>query len=143
MPEFRGQNTLRGGVALSDTNKQRWKERLAQFLTIRYKKGSKKAVSRLQQARLANKHHMQATELALKLGGGIALVDFEMKSTPRALTEKESMHFVPVTELPGKTRELCDDRLCRCIYRDEHGKTYTAYKLGVSRRVLHFHSDAG
>eukprot|EP00971_Amphidinium_carterae_P303450 6029843-Amphidinium_carterae.1 len=100
-------------------------------------------MSRLQQARLANKHHMQATELALKLGAGIALTDFVMKSVPRILELDETMHLVPVGELPEQSRRLVEDRAVRCIYRDKENKTYTAYKLGVSRRIIHFHCDAG
>eukprot|EP00971_Amphidinium_carterae_P114226 2263314-Amphidinium_carterae.2 len=92
-----GQDNRQGRLGLKQ--RDRWRERLRQFMVAQRRK-QRQAVLPLRQDRLPNKFHAMSMDQTLKVGCGIALKDFEACSPAKSLKVSEQRLFVAMTSLP-------------------------------------------
>ena len=139
LADWRGQNTARG--RLSADAKAHWDAKVREFLGAG--RGKFKLRS-LKQIRLANKHHLQAIDHALRQGAKLPLSSFVAAKPCQPLASHERRFWVSVDSLPAAILAASKDRVRRsCIEDTTTKRTRLEVSWNSVRQVLHSWLDQG
>lgn len=142
LPDWRGMDTE--GGKLHSTSKEKYKQRLVEFLCDKLEQKKRVTVPKLLQTRLANKWALIATDAALASGVGGSMQSFIDDAPCRPLQPGEVRYLLDVAEMDEEMRAASPGRRYRsCIFSDGTGETRLEVIWGSAKKALVQHTDMG